>query len=55
LAAALKTDVWSLFLTNSQEGSNLNAVSDFEFAHGLINIKRDFDYEFENALRLRGL
>jgi transcriptional regulator with XRE-family HTH domain len=55
LAAALQTDVWSLFLKNSQTEGNVNTVSDVEFVHELINIKRNFDYEFENALRMRGL
>jgi transcriptional regulator with XRE-family HTH domain len=55
LSAALQTDIWCLFLPDSQARDNLSIVSDFEFAHELISIKRNFDYEFENALKMKGL
>jgi transcriptional regulator with XRE-family HTH domain len=54
LATALQTDIWRLFLPDSPAKDAMNTVSDFEFAHELINIKRNFDYEFENALKTKG-
>jgi hypothetical protein len=53
LATALQTDIWCLFLPDSRVGDNLDTVSDFEFTRELISIKRNFDYEFENALKTK--
>ncbi|MDR3161944.1 MAG: helix-turn-helix domain-containing protein [Spirochaetaceae bacterium] len=55
LAAALQTDVWSLFLPHSPEEGVAETLSDAEIVHELIHIKQTFDYEFEHVLKTRGL
>ncbi|MDR0662807.1 MAG: helix-turn-helix domain-containing protein [Spirochaetaceae bacterium] len=55
LAVVLKTEVWSLFLPGTPQSNENTAISEFEFAHELQNIKRNFDIQFENALKARGI
>jgi transcriptional regulator with XRE-family HTH domain len=54
LAKALKTEVWSLFLPYPPPEPGENTLSGFEVAHELQNIKKNFDIQFENALKTRG-
>jgi transcriptional regulator with XRE-family HTH domain len=55
LAAALKTEVWSLFLPDSRFANKNEAPSDLELARELQGIKKNFDFQFEKALKMRGI
>jgi transcriptional regulator with XRE-family HTH domain len=54
LAEALETEVWSLFLPHSRTHNENIAVSDSHIAHELRDIKKNFDIQFEKALKMRG-
>jgi transcriptional regulator with XRE-family HTH domain len=54
LSDALATDVWTLFFPNIGLNQENSAVLAIEIAHELQNIKKNFDVQFENALKTRG-
>jgi transcriptional regulator with XRE-family HTH domain len=55
LAAALRTEVWSLFLPDLRFANGKGAPADIELARELQGIKKNFDVQFEKALKKRGI
>jgi transcriptional regulator with XRE-family HTH domain len=55
LANALETEIFRLLLPNSMSDTDASAVLVSEIARELQNIKKNFDIQFENALKSKGL
>jgi hypothetical protein len=55
LAKALETEIFRLLLPNSMSDTDVSAVLALEIARELQNIKKNFDIQFENALKSRGI
>jgi transcriptional regulator with XRE-family HTH domain len=55
IANALETEIYMLLLPISIPNSATHTVSALEIACELQNIKKKFDFQFENALQSRGL
>jgi transcriptional regulator with XRE-family HTH domain len=55
LASALETEIFRLLLPNSMSDNDVSAVLALEIARDLQTIKKNFDVQFENALKAKGL
>jgi transcriptional regulator with XRE-family HTH domain len=55
LAKALETEIFRLLLPKSMSENDVSTVLALEIARELQNIKKNFDIQFENALKSRGL
>jgi transcriptional regulator with XRE-family HTH domain len=55
LANALETEIFRLLLPNSTSDADVSAVLALEIARELQTIKKNFDIQFECALKSKGL
>jgi hypothetical protein len=55
LANALETEIFRLLLPNSTSDTDVPAVLALEIARELQTIKKNFDIQFEGALKSKGL
>jgi transcriptional regulator with XRE-family HTH domain len=55
LADALETEIFRLLLPNSMSKTDVSALLALEIARELQNIKKNFEIQFENALKSKGL
>ena len=55
LAAALKTEIYSFFIPASLSDDDRIKIALTDLACDLRKVKKDYDNDFEKALKLRGL